>query len=76
MSVVLCGILALLGLCTLNPPTSLGPSPVFLGFAANYAVLAQSGVSTVPQSHITGDIGLSPASATFLTGFSITKAAT
>ncbi|TFK31783.1 antifreeze protein [Crucibulum laeve] len=74
---VLCIILGILQLCNANPPTpALGPSSVFLGFAANYAVLAQSGVSTVPQSHVIGDIGLSPAAASFLTGFSITKRAT
>lgn len=44
---------------------------VELGAAANFAILAKSGISTVPPSAITGDIGLSPASATFLTGFSL-----
>ena len=48
-----------------------GPAAVGLGTAQNYAVLAKSGVSSVPGSTVTGDVGLSPAAATFLTGFSL-----
>ena len=47
-------------------------SAVNLGSAGSFAILAKSGVSTVPSSAITGDVGLSPAAATFLTGFSET----
>ncbi|KZP03607.1 antifreeze protein [Athelia psychrophila] len=50
-----------------------GPTAVPLGTAANFAILAKSGISTVPNSLITGDIGLSPAAATFLTGFALTR---
>jgi hypothetical protein len=46
--------------------------PVDLGTAAGFAILAKSGISTVPTSAITGDLGLSPAAATFITGFSLT----
>lgn len=45
--------------------------PVDLGTAGNYVVLAKSGISTVPSSVITGDLGLSPAAATNATGFSL-----
>ncbi len=48
-----------------------GPSPVGLGTAGNYAILAKSAISTVPASAVTGDIGLSPAAASFVTGFSL-----
>ncbi|KZP17505.1 antifreeze protein [Athelia psychrophila] len=51
---------------------AVGPAAVPLGSAANFAILAKSGISTVPNSAITGDIGLSPAAATFLTGFALT----
>jgi Ice-binding-like len=47
------------------------PAPVDLGAAESFVILAKSGVSTVPASVVTGDIGLSPAAATFLTGFSL-----
>ena len=48
-----------------------GASCVSLGTAANYALLAKTGVSTVPSSVITGNVGLSPAARTFLTGWSL-----
>jgi len=46
-------------------------SAVNLGTAGNFAILAKTGVSTVPTSAITGDIGISPAAASFITGFSL-----
>ncbi len=51
-------------------------TPVDLGDAGNFAILAKSGISTVPPSVITGDIGVSPMSATSITGFSLTLDAT
>ena len=42
-----------------------------LGTAKNYAILAESGISTVPTAAITGNLGISPAAATFITGFSL-----
>jgi hypothetical protein len=43
-----------------------------LGGAGGFAILAKSGISTVPTSAVTGDIGVSPAAATYVTGFSLT----
>jgi hypothetical protein len=37
-----------------------GPSPVNLGSAGNYRILAESAITNVPTSAITGNIGLSP----------------
>src|SRR5450759_3576867 len=59
--------------------TGLGPTGgactgarcVNLGKAGNYAILAKTGVSTVPNSVVTGNVGLSPAARTFLTGWSL-----
>ena len=48
-----------------------GAACVSLGTAANYAILAKTGVSTVPSSVVTGNVGLSPAARTFLTGWSL-----
>jgi len=45
---------------------------VNLGAAGNFAILSKSGISTVPASVITGNIGVSPAAATAITGFSLT----
>ena len=50
--------------------------PVDLGTAGDFAILAKSGVSSVPTSAVTGDVGVSPAAATFITGFSMTADAT
>ena len=44
---------------------------VNLRSSGDYVILAGSGVSNVPTSAITGNIGLSPAAGTFLTGFSL-----
>jgi hypothetical protein len=52
------------------------PSPVLLGAAGTYVILAKSAVSNVPTSMITGNIGLSPAAATYITGLSLTRAGT
>jgi hypothetical protein len=46
--------------------------PLVLGRAANFAILAKSGISTVPTSAITGNLGVSPAAASSITGFALT----
>jgi hypothetical protein len=51
-------------------------APVLLGTAGNFAILAKTGISTVPTSIITGDIGVSPVAATYITGFSLSADAT
>ncbi|MDP3177824.1 MAG: ice-binding family protein, partial [Spirochaetaceae bacterium] len=48
-----------------------GPVPVLLGKAGEYVILSKTGISTVPYSNIVGDIGVSPAAATSITGFSL-----
>src|SRR6266849_2182048 len=62
-----------------NPrnPSGAGPAPVplgsagSLGAAGSYVILAKTGISNVTGSTVTGDIGLSPAAASFITGFSL-----
>jgi hypothetical protein len=46
-----------------------GPKSVVLGTAANYVIIAKSTVTTTGVTSIGGDIGLSPAAASFFTGF-------
>ena len=50
--------------------------PVNLGAAGNFAILAKSGISTVPASAVTGNMGVSPAAASSITGFSLIAGAT
>jgi hypothetical protein len=42
---------------------------VDLGLAGDYVILTKAGISTVPQSAVTGNIGVSPISAGGITGF-------
>lgn len=51
-------------------------STVNLGMAGDYAILAKAGISSVPTSVVTGDIGVSPIDSTGITGFSLTMDAT
>ena len=57
-------------------PASIPALAVNLGTAGNVVILAKSGISTVPASAITGNIGISPAAATYITGFSLIADAT
>ena len=52
---------------------ALGPAPVLLGASGKYAILAKSAISNVPTSAVTGDLGLSPAAASYVTGFALTR---
>lgn len=45
--------------------------PVNLGSAGGFVILAKSGISTTGTTSITGDIGVSPAEATSITGFDL-----
>ncbi|KAJ7879355.1 antifreeze protein [Mycena leptocephala] len=59
-------------LAALSSVVALGPAAVNLRTAANYGILAQSGISTVPPSMITGTVAVSPIAATAMTGFALT----
>jgi len=50
--------------------------PVNLGSAGDFVILAKSGVSTVPPATITGNLGVSPAAASYITGFALTADST
>lgn len=45
-------------------------SPVALGSAANFAILASAAITNIPTSLITGDVGLTPDTGANITGFS------
>jgi hypothetical protein len=47
---------------------------VGLGAAANYVILAKTAISNISTSAITGDLGISPAATSYITGLSLTNA--
>lgn len=47
------------------------PATINLGTAGSYALLAKSGISAVPTSAITGNVGVSPSAASYVTGFAL-----
>jgi len=56
---------------TVTVAVTLGPAPVNLGTAGNFVILAKTGVSTTGTTAVVGDIGLSPAAASYITGFGL-----
>jgi len=49
-------------------PVALGPAPVLLGSVGNFVILSKTGITNVPTSTITGDIGTSPITGASITG--------
>jgi uncharacterized repeat protein (TIGR02543 family) len=54
---------------TLTP--AIGPGQVNLGLAGNYNMLTKTGITTIGVTSIQGDLGVSPAAATSMTGFGL-----
>jgi hypothetical protein len=53
---------------------NVGLAAVDLGASINYVILAKTAINNNPTSNITGDLGLSPAAASYITGLSLIKA--
>jgi hypothetical protein len=51
-----------------------GIAPVQLGSAINYVILAKTAITNISTSAVTGDLGLSPAATSYITGFALTNA--
>jgi len=47
---------------------------VDLGTSGNYVILAKTAITNNPTSEITGDLGISPAAGSYITGFPLTDA--
>ena len=56
---------------TIDTTVAKGPAPVVLGTAGDYVILARSGITNVPTSAITGNMGVSPIASTAITGFAL-----
>ncbi|WGQ10652.1 ice-binding family protein [Pedobacter gandavensis] len=53
------------------PAVGIGPGAINLGGAGDLSILTKSGISTTGVTSVTGDIGVSPAAATAITGFGL-----
>ncbi|MFA4844467.1 MAG: ice-binding family protein [Candidatus Margulisiibacteriota bacterium] len=56
---------------TTGATTATGPELVNLGTAGSFVILSKSGISTTGTTTIVGDIGVSPAAASYITGFGL-----
>ncbi|MGA1977079.1 MAG: ice-binding family protein [Bacteroidales bacterium] len=54
--------------------TSTALQAVNLGTAGNYLILAKTEITNIATSALTGDLGLSPAATSYITGFALTNA--
>jgi len=54
-------------------PVNLGSAGNSVGTPTGFVILAKTGISTVSPSVIIGDIGLSPAAETYITGFALIR---
>ena len=59
---------------TTNNGTVSTPEAVNLRTAGNYVILAKSAITNIATSAITGDLALSPAAASYITGFALIAA--
>lgn len=67
----LLGVALILGLAGSNVTFAAGPVEVNLGSASDYVILAKTAITTTGVTSVVGDIGVSPAAATYITGFSL-----
>ncbi len=62
---------AILGALAAMPAQAAGPAPVNLRTAGDFVILSKAGISTTGVTAITGGIGVSPISASAITGFGL-----
>lgn len=68
-----CALIVSLALAIVTPTAvfATGPSAVNLGTAGDFVILTKTGISTTGTTAIVGNIGVSPAQATYITGFGL-----
>lgn len=72
VSILILTIALTFGLARPTTILAAGPATINLGSAGDFVILTKSGISTTGSTSITGDIGVSPISATAITGFGLT----
>lgn len=69
------GIVISAGLLVCGMPAfALAAAPVDLGRAANYTIMAKTGISTTAGTTVGGSMGISPIASTAITGFGLVRA--
>ena len=72
MPMLLVGFMLMaMGFNLLIPASAAGPASVNLGTAGNFSILAKTAVTTTGATSIIGNVGISPAAASGMTGFSL-----
>lgn len=69
--IVFVGVLVVLGLAGPMSVFAAGPATVNLGTAGNFVILSKTGISTTGATSVVGDMGISPAEASYITGFGL-----
>jgi hypothetical protein len=71
ISMMIVSMMVVLGFCATISAQAAGPATVNLGTAGDFVILTKTGISTTGTTQIWGDIGVSPAAATYITGFGL-----
>jgi len=71
ISMIVVPMIVVLGFYASVPSKAAGPSPVDLGTAGNFVILAKTAITTTGATHVWGDLGISPEAATAMTGFGL-----
>jgi len=65
-------MMVVLGFNAIGPAAAYtSPTTVNLGAAGNYVILAESAITATAGTYVTGDLGISPAAASDMTGFGL-----
>jgi len=72
ISMMVVTMMVVMGLyVTISAQAYASPGAVDLGTSGDFAILSETGISTTGTTHIWGDIGVSPAAASYITGFGL-----
>jgi large-conductance mechanosensitive channel len=72
ISMMIVTLMVVMGFCaTISVQAYASPTAVDLGTSGDFAILAKTAISTTGTTHIWGDIGISPAAASYITGFGL-----
>jgi hypothetical protein len=71
---IVAGLLIVLTSACNKDENGISKNPIKLGNSGNYVILAKSAINNTATSEFTGNLGLSPAATSYITGFALTDA--